>query len=255
VPHKELASFMHFRFNRALALVALLGATLLPPASASADQPSVTLITLVDGTACRGPITGTTFMLVDQRANYACTDGRWIIGEPLSLADGRQTATLARTVQQGQPVRDGVVCNDSQCPSTLEQMEVATAASLPRIVNYSPNPQGPAVTCTFQDNNAFYLGGVRANYLCDPSFYQDQQRAGAFQLSPGSPYEYWILGGLYDSGMGGGLQGTVIRIVHRGTQIGTGGNNRSQYPIMCNNEVCVNAVYPTSFGGLGPAAS
>jgi hypothetical protein len=70
---------MHFRLNRALALVALLGAILMPPATASADQPSVTLVTLVDGTACRGPITGTTFNLVDARGNYACTDGRWIL--------------------------------------------------------------------------------------------------------------------------------------------------------------------------------
>jgi hypothetical protein len=245
---------MHFRLNRALALVALLSATLLPPASASADQPSVVLIPLVDGTACRGPITGTTFLLVDQRANYACTDGRWIIGEPLSLADGRQTATLARTVQQGQTVRDGVVCNDSQCPSALEQAEVATAASLPRIVNYTPNPMRPGVTCTFQDNPTFYLGGVRANYLCDLSFYQDRQRAGAYWIGDGNPSEYWILGGLYDSGMGGGLQGTIVLIQHRGTQIGVGGNNRAQYPVMCNNEVCVMATYQTTFGGVGPAS-
>src|SRR5215467_293214 len=104
------------------------------------------MLTLVDGTACRGPITGTTFMLLDQRANYAGTDGRWIIGQPLSLADGRQTATLARTVQLGQPVRDGVVCSDSQCPTSLEQAEVATAqvfrasSTTPRIKWDPPSP-------------------------------------------------------------------------------------------------------------------
>jgi hypothetical protein len=65
-------------------------------------------------------------------------------------------------------------CCDSQCPTTLEQAEVATSASLPRVVNYAVTGQGPSVTCIFQDkdNPIFYLGGVRANYLCDPSFYQ-----------------------------------------------------------------------------------
>jgi hypothetical protein len=247
---------MHYRLNRALALISLLGVTLIPPATASAQQPSVSLFTLVDGTACRGPITGTTFTLVDQHANYACTDGRWILGEPMSLADGRQIAMLARTVQQGESVRAAVPCNDSQCPTTLEQVEVATAASLPRIVNYAVTAQGPSVTCTFQDNPTFYLGGVRANYLCDPSFYQDRQRAGGYWIPEGAePTEYWILGGLYDSGMGGGLQGTIVRIQHRGTQVGVGGNNRAQYPVLCNNEVCVMATYQTTFGGVGPAAN
>jgi hypothetical protein len=253
--YKGVGFFMHFRLDRALALVSLLCATLLPPASVSADQPSVVLITLVDGTACRGPITGTTFTMVNARATYACTDGRWILGEPFSLADGRQTAMLARTVLQGQPLHDDVICTDSQCPTALEQVEVATAASLPRVVNYAVTAQGPSVTCTFQYNPTFYLGGVRANYLCDPSFFQDRQRAGGYWIPEGAePTEYWILGGLYDSGMGGGLQGTVVRIQHRGTQIGVGGNNRAQYPVMCNNEVCVMATYQTTFGGVGPAS-
>jgi hypothetical protein len=37
-------------------------------------------------------IIGTSFNLVDQRANYACTDGRWILGDPFTLGDGRQVA-------------------------------------------------------------------------------------------------------------------------------------------------------------------
>src|SRR5262249_47697029 len=119
---------MHTRLYRAIALLALLGPSPVAPAASAQSAPTpptLTLLTLVDGTACRGPINGTTFTLLDQRANYACTDGRWIIGQPFSLADGRQTATLARTVQQGQPVRDGVGCSDSQCPIALEQAEVA----------------------------------------------------------------------------------------------------------------------------------
>src|SRR5262252_887267 len=91
--------------STALALVALLGAALIQPATVSAQQPTVSLLTLVDGTACRGPITGTTFSLVDARANYACTDGRWILGEPLTLGDGRQVAMLGRTILQGQRAR------------------------------------------------------------------------------------------------------------------------------------------------------
>jgi hypothetical protein len=152
-------------------------------------------------------------------------------------------------------VSDGVVCSASQCPIALEQAEVATAATLPRVVNYAVTAQGLAVTCTFQDNQTFYLGGVRANYLCDPSFYQDRQRAGGYWIPPGSnPPEYWILGGLYDSGMGGGLQGTIVLIQQRGIQIGVGGNSRAQYPVLCNNEVCVMATYQTTFGGVGPAS-
>jgi hypothetical protein len=71
-----------------IAVIALLGATLMLPSIASAEEPTVELLTLTDGTACRGPITGTTFTLIDQRANYACTDGRWVLGEPFTLADG-----------------------------------------------------------------------------------------------------------------------------------------------------------------------
>jgi hypothetical protein len=227
--------------SRLFPLVVILGAMLVWPASTSADQPqptqpNVVVLTLVDGTACRGPITGTTFTLLDQHANYACTDGRWIVGDPLTLADGRQVAMLGRTILQGQRVSDNAdPCQQTSCVVGLGQAEVATAASLPRIVNYSPNPMGPGVTCTFQDNNAFYLGGVRANYQCDPTFYQDKQRAGGYWIPDGSsPTEYWILGGLHDSGMGGGLQGTIIRIQRRGTQIGTTGSNRAhtQYPIL-----------------------
>jgi hypothetical protein len=236
-----------------VALFVLVGSTLVVPASASAEQGTVVLLTLVDGTACRGPIVGTTFSLVNAGANYACTDGRWIMGEPLSLADGRQTAMLARTALQGQPMGDGAPCTDSQCPTALEQVEVATAATLPRIVSYSPNTMtGSAVTCTFQDGNTFYLGGVRANYRCDPAFYQDRERAGAYYYT-GNDAEWWILGGLYDTGMGGALQGSVVMIKRRGVQVGTGGNNRSSYPILCNNEVCVLNTYQITFGRVGSA--
>jgi hypothetical protein len=55
-------------------------------------------------------------------------------------------------------------------------------------------------------------------------------------------------------GMGGGLQGTIVRIQRRGSQIGVGGNNRAQYAVLCNSEVCVMATYQTTFGGVGPAS-
>ena len=54
---------------------------------------------------------------------------------------------------------------------------------------------------------------------------------------------YWIIGGPYDTGIGGDLQGSVVVIKRQGAQVGTGGNNRSQYPLLCNNEVCVLAAY------------
>jgi hypothetical protein len=74
----------------------------------------------------------------------------------------------------------------------LEQTEVATASTLPRIVTYSPlGSSGDRVTCTFQDNQAFYLGGVRANYLCDPTWFLDRERAGAYTRAEGD--EVWIL--------------------------------------------------------------
>jgi hypothetical protein len=243
---------MHARLYRAVALTALLGSTLISPVRANSPESAIVLITLSDGIACRGPIEGTTFNLVDARANYACTDGRWIIGEPLSLADGRQTVVLTRTVLQGQPVRDDVPCIDSQCPIALEQAEVATAATLPRIVSYSYSYSTARVTCSFADEGAFYLGGMRANYRCDEAFYQDRERALG-QYYPGTDAEHWILGGLYDTGMGGDLQGSVVVIRRQGALVGTSGNNRAQYPVLCKNEVCVLSIYPITYGRVGSA--
>jgi hypothetical protein len=92
---------MHSRLYRLIAFVALVGSTLISPANALAEQPTVVLLTLVDGTTWRGPITGTTFNLVDAHANYACTDGRWILDEPLALGDGRQVAMLESRPRRG----------------------------------------------------------------------------------------------------------------------------------------------------------
>src|SRR5215218_10654107 len=97
---------MHSRLRRAIVLVTVLGSAFVGPTAASAEQPTVVLLTLADGTACRGRITGTTFNLVDTRANYACTDGRWVMGEPFTLGDGRQVGLLARTILEGHRERD-----------------------------------------------------------------------------------------------------------------------------------------------------
>ena len=172
----------------AIALIAVLGSTLVWPANAGAQQPTVVLLTLVDGTACRGPITGTTFNIVDLRANYACTDGRWILGEPFNLGDGRQVAMLGRTILQGQRISDdSESCQESMCVIGLEEAEILTSASLPRTIYISRNRGGPN-TCTFQDADTFFLGTTRANYLCDPTYWRKLE--GARQ-----DIEYWIVGG------------------------------------------------------------
>jgi hypothetical protein len=81
---------MPSRLYRAVALIPLLGAWLVSPVHASAPEDTIVLIKLTDGVACRGPIECTTFVLASLRANYACTDGRWIVGEPLDLGDCRR---------------------------------------------------------------------------------------------------------------------------------------------------------------------
>ena len=178
---------MDFRFFRAIALVALLSGSLLWPVRVSADQPTVVLLTLVDGTACRGPITGTTFNLVDARANYACTDGRWIMGEPYTLGDGRQVAMLSRTILQGQRASDGAdPCQQPTCVVGLGLAEVSTSATLPRLIKVFTS--GSVADCPFQDNETFYLGTMRANYLCqaDPWIRGSAERPDL---------EHWIVGG------------------------------------------------------------
>lgn len=179
---------MHSRLSRAVMLVALIGPALFSPARASAEQSLVVLLTLVDGTACRGPISGTTFNLVDQRANYACTDGRWILGEPFNLGDGRQVAMLGRTILQGQRVSDDAdPCQEATCVVGLGMAEVSTSATLPRVVYITRGNSG-GTSCTFQDGETFYLGTERANYLCDPSLWNKNKDAR-------QDIQYWIMGG------------------------------------------------------------
>jgi len=178
----------HTRLARGIALVALLGSTLVSPVGASAEQPSVALLTLTDGTACRGPITGTTFSLIDQRANYACTDGRWIFGEPLTLGDGRQVAMLGRTVLQGERVSDNSdPCQQPTCLVGLAQAEVATAATLPLAIKI--NVGGIDGVCAYQGGETFYLGTMRANYLCPAETWKQQ--------TVRQDIEHWIVGSPY----------------------------------------------------------
>ena len=201
---------MHVRLSRAVVLVALLGAMLIPPATASA-QSSVVLLTLVDGTACRGPITGVTFSLIDQRANYACTDGRWILGEPFTLGDGRQVALLGLTIVLGQRASDDAdPCQQPTCVVGLQQVEVATWASLPREVfleGGSPRI-GSYGKCTFQDSQTFYVGPTRANYLCDPTYWRKLKDAR-------QDLEYWILGSPMSLADGSGFRTVIFATVVR----------------------------------------
>jgi hypothetical protein len=66
---------------RIAAVFALLGSALVLPAIASAQQqPTAIVITLLDGTQCRGRTGEAPFSAVDVRANYECIDGRWGYG-------------------------------------------------------------------------------------------------------------------------------------------------------------------------------
>jgi hypothetical protein len=182
---------MHTRFYRTIALVTMVGWTVVFPVRAMAEQSTVTLLTLIDGTACRGPITGTTFNLVDLRANYACTDGRWILGDPFTMGDGRQIALLANTILAGQRVSDDAdPCQQPTCITSVGQAEVATWASLPRRLSLlgGSNKIKGSRACAFVDGQTFFVGTARANYQCDPTYWRNL--SGAAQDE-----EYWILDG------------------------------------------------------------
>jgi hypothetical protein len=218
---------MHSRLIRVIALVILLGSTLVSPVGAQA-QPTVVLLTLADGTACRGPITGTTFNLVDQRANYACTDGRWILGEPFSLGDGRQVAMLGRTILQGQRVSDDSdPCDQLTCVVGLGIVEVSTSASLPPTV-YIYRANGGSSTCTFQDGATFYLGTTRANYLCDPILWSKSKDSR-------HDVEFWIVGGPMFLDGGPGFRTVFLAsVVRQSTPLGTW-----QGSPVCDKPVCI----------------
>jgi hypothetical protein len=196
---------MRSQAYRALSVGAVFILMLAWPASVGAEQPALSVLVLADGTACRGPITGTTFSLVDQRADYVCTDGRWVLGEPFGLGDGRQAALLAHAVLAGQRTSDDAdPCGQPTCITSLEQAEVATWASLPRkvfLAEWSVK-YGSYGACTFVDGESFFVGTTRANYLCDPSYWRKLK--GSRQDT-----EYWILGGPIPLGDGSG-QPTVI---------------------------------------------
>jgi hypothetical protein len=179
--------------------------------SVSADQPTVNVLVLADGTACRGPITGTTFSVVDQRANFACTDGRWVLGEPFGLGDGRQVALLAHTILAGQRVSDDQdPCQQPTCVTSVEQAEVATWASLPHSLTLGggSNKIKGSRQCTFVDGQAFFVGTTRANYQCDPTYWRNL--AGAPQNQ-----EYWILGGPMPMGVDSSTPTVIFATVVR----------------------------------------
>jgi hypothetical protein len=220
--------------------VALLGSTLASPAAAASSvlaQSAVVLLMLADGTACRGPITGTTFNLIDQRANYACTDGRWILGEPFTLGDGRQVALLGRTIVQGQLASDDAdPCQQPTCVVGLQQVEVATWASLPsEVFLEGGNPRiGSYGRCTFQDGQTFFVGTTRANYVCDSTYWRKLKDAR-------QDLEYWILGGPMYMSDGSGFPTVIFATVVR--QNGPLMNVPSP---VCEQPVCVLTIQQMS---------
>ena len=148
--------------------------------SVNAEQSSLNALVLADGTTCRGPITGTTFSLFDQRAEYACTDGRWVLGEPFGLGDGRQVALLAHTIAAGQRASDDEdPCQQPTCVTSVEQAEVSTWANLPlrfTLLGGSNRIRGSRL-CTFVDGQTFFVGTARANYQCDPMYWRNLKGA------------------------------------------------------------------------------
>jgi hypothetical protein len=227
---------MSVPLSRVLAFVALLGATLLPPATASAAQPNVVLLTLVDGTACRGPITGNTFTLVDARANYACTDGRWILGEPITMGDGRQTAMLARTILQGQRANDqDPPCDQPICTIALGQVEIANWASLQRVVRVAGYNAKDA-TCTFVDGETFYLGTARANYRCEVP------KEARLMASYPPQAEMWVMGAPFTQFVNNSVplpHAYAAIVVRQGTMLVPGNTNYAT----CQASVCVMNAY------------
>jgi hypothetical protein len=202
---------MRTQAYRALSLGMVFILTLAWPASVGAEQPTVNVLVLADGTACRGPITGTTFSVVDQHANYACTDGRWVMGQPFGLGDGRQVALLAHTILAGQRASDDAdPCQQATCITSLEHAEVATWASLPprlALGGGSNRIRGSRV-CTFVDGQTFFVGTARANYQCDPSYWRNLKDARQDE-------EYWILGGPMPLDDGPGSQTVIFATVVR----------------------------------------
>jgi hypothetical protein len=226
---------MHARLYRAVALTALLGSTLISPVRANSPESAIVLITLSDGTACRGPIEGTTFNLVDSRANYACSDGRWILGEPFSLADRQQVAMLARVILQGQRVREeDEPCKDAMCVVGLGLTEVATSV-LPRTITIYRGNAGYSA-CTFQDGETFYLGTTRANYKCDPAYWRKLKNQWHQDA------EYWIIGAPWDAGFDTGYWQASLAIVIRQGVVGNGKP--------CEASACVYVIQTESTFGV-----
>jgi hypothetical protein len=63
--------------------------------------------------------------------------------------------------------------------------EVATSATLPRLIKFDVGGQDG--DCTFQDGDTFYLGSMRANYLCPADLWKGQ--------TVRQDFEHWIVGG------------------------------------------------------------
>ena len=188
------------RAYRALSVGVAFVLALAWPLSVRAEQPSLSVLVLADCTVCRGPITGTTFSLVDQRADFACTDGRWVLGEPFDLGDGRRVALLAHTILAGQRASDDRnPCQQPTCVTSVEQAEVSSWANLPRRFSLlgGSNRIGGSRECTFVDYQTFLVGTARANYQCDPTYWRNLK--GARQDE-----EYWILGGPMQTGNSAG---------------------------------------------------
>jgi hypothetical protein len=145
------------------------------------------------------------------------------VAEPFDLADGRRVAMLARVILRGQSLgENGEPCEQTECVVGLEQAEVATAASLPRVIHLEPD----RTDSRLQNDATFYVGTIRANYLCDAT--------GALS---NARYERWIIGGPITR-IEGNSHVVVIDIVRQGMISPTGVQPR----ITCQSPVCLTSI-------------
>jgi hypothetical protein len=74
--------------------------TCMPSVGNNTNRPNVAFLQLSGGVTC-GLVTGATFVIGFERANYGCSDQTWVAGQPFALGDGTWEVVRA-TVATGQ---------------------------------------------------------------------------------------------------------------------------------------------------------
>lgn len=69
----------------------------------STNQPNVAFVQLDGGVTC-GFVTGATFVVGFERANFGCSDQTWIAGQPFALADGTWEVVRATVTTGAEPI-------------------------------------------------------------------------------------------------------------------------------------------------------